>query len=82
LIMDVEETKARNDCAGLDQQQFNRPTDNSGFSYIVVNVLCTLIFLIIKVITIHNLYSEAGNSCIMVHWQFKVYSISSLLSLF
>jgi hypothetical protein len=24
--MDLEETEARNDCAGVDQQQFNRPT--------------------------------------------------------
>jgi hypothetical protein len=24
--MDPEETEARNDCAGKDQQQFNRPT--------------------------------------------------------
>jgi hypothetical protein len=24
--MDHDETKARNDCAGEDQQQFNRPT--------------------------------------------------------
>jgi hypothetical protein len=25
--MDLEETEARNDCAGEDQQQFNRPTE-------------------------------------------------------
>jgi hypothetical protein len=27
--MELEETKARNDCAGEGQQQFNRPTDQS-----------------------------------------------------
>jgi hypothetical protein len=27
--MDVEETEAKNDCAGEGQQQFNRPTDQS-----------------------------------------------------
>jgi hypothetical protein len=26
--MDLEETEARNDCAGEVQQQFNRPTDS------------------------------------------------------
>jgi hypothetical protein len=25
--MDLEETEARNDCAGEDQQEFNRPSD-------------------------------------------------------
>jgi hypothetical protein len=29
--MDLEETEDRNDCAGEDQQQFNRPTDRSVF---------------------------------------------------
>jgi hypothetical protein len=28
LIMDLEETEARNDCAGEDQQQFNHSTDS------------------------------------------------------
>jgi hypothetical protein len=28
LDMDLEETKARNDCAGKGQQQFNRPTNS------------------------------------------------------
>jgi hypothetical protein len=28
--MDLEETEARNDCAGEDQQQFNRQTDRDG----------------------------------------------------
>jgi hypothetical protein len=27
LVMDLEDTEARNDCAGEGQQQFNRPTD-------------------------------------------------------
>jgi hypothetical protein len=27
MIMGLEETEARNDCAGEDQQQFNRPTE-------------------------------------------------------
>jgi hypothetical protein len=27
LVMDLEETEARNDSAGEGQQQFNRPTD-------------------------------------------------------
>jgi hypothetical protein len=27
--MDLEETEARNDCAGEAQQQFNPPTDRS-----------------------------------------------------
>jgi hypothetical protein len=29
LVMDLEETEARNDCAGENQQQFNQPTDRS-----------------------------------------------------
>jgi hypothetical protein len=28
--MDLEETEARNDCAGEDQQQFNQPTERGG----------------------------------------------------
>jgi hypothetical protein len=32
FIMDLEETKARNDCAGEGQQQFNRPTGNVSWS--------------------------------------------------
>jgi hypothetical protein len=28
LVMDLEETETRNDCAGEGQHQFNRPTDN------------------------------------------------------
>jgi hypothetical protein len=28
--MDLEETEAKNDYAGEDQQEFNRPTDRSG----------------------------------------------------
>jgi hypothetical protein len=27
LVMDLKETEARNDCAGVGQQQFNLPTD-------------------------------------------------------
>jgi hypothetical protein len=28
LVMDLEETEARNDCAGEGQQQSNRPADD------------------------------------------------------
>jgi hypothetical protein len=31
LVMDLEETKARNDCAGEGQQKFNRLTDRSDY---------------------------------------------------
>jgi hypothetical protein len=27
LVMDLEECEARSNCAGVGQQQFNRPTD-------------------------------------------------------
>jgi hypothetical protein len=27
LVMDLENIEARNDCTGVDQQQFNQPTD-------------------------------------------------------
>jgi hypothetical protein len=29
LVMDLEETEARNDCAGEGQQRLNRPTDRA-----------------------------------------------------
>jgi hypothetical protein len=29
--MDLEETEARNDCAGEGQQQLNRPAENQGY---------------------------------------------------
>jgi hypothetical protein len=37
LVTDLEETEARNDCAGEDQQQFNRPTDKSSRNSILAD---------------------------------------------
>jgi hypothetical protein len=37
--MDVEETEAKNNCAGEGQQQFNRPTDRK-VAYISYEVPC------------------------------------------
>jgi hypothetical protein len=36
MVMDLEETEARNDCAGEGQQQFNRPTDRPILAFTVV----------------------------------------------
>jgi hypothetical protein len=40
--MDLEETEARNECAGEDQQQFNRPTENNSSLNDMFRVVATV----------------------------------------